>query len=271
VHTLAPSIVSSCRFRESRSRLARALDGTMAMFLALSSTGIAPVRPALKPPALPVKLAGGLFLFATSVPKERKAVCENLQSLAERALRTDPRITMELGMGIEAGGIFASASSGDACVINFQYALHLNSIPVVTVLLLPLLLPPLCCCRSCCSWLLAPGSSCCLHAVLLCTRPRARISTSRINGGNAWAECTAFGALRDGGMELLDVTVANMDAAMTGTASLQVTLPQQGKSSNDATLQEDQMAKAMAAARAEAGIDVGADELEDGAAAAEKS
>ena len=69
----------------------------------------------------------------------------------------------------------------------------------------------------------------------------------------------------------MDVTVANMDAAMTGTASLQVTLPQQGKSSNDATLQEDQMAKAMAAARAEAGIDVGADELEDGAAAAEKS
>jgi hypothetical protein len=183
----------------------------MALFLAaLSSSGITPTRPMLKPPALPVKLAGGLFLFATSVPKERKAVCEDLQSLAERALRADPRITMELGMGIEAGGIFASASSSEACVVNFQ-----------------------------------------------------------INGGNAWAECTAFGALRDGSVELLDVTVANMDAAMTGTASLQVALPQRGTSSSDTTLQEEQMAKAMAAARMEAGVDAGAEQLEKGAAAAD--
>jgi hypothetical protein len=172
------------------------------MWLFLAGLSGIPSRPALKPPALPVKLAGGLFLFATSVPQERKTECEQLQKLAESALRSDPRITMELGMGIEAGGVFASASSSDACVVNFQ-----------------------------------------------------------INGGNAWAECTAFGAKCADGIELLDVTVSNMDAAMTGTmtggGAIQVALPQQqeGKSLSGSTPQEEQMAKAMAAARAEAGID----------------
>lgn len=180
------------------------------MWLFLAGLSGIPSRPALKTPALPVKLAGGLFLFATSVPQQRKTECEQLQKLAESAIRADPRITMELGMGVEAGGVFASASSSDACVINFQ-----------------------------------------------------------INGGNAWAECTAFGAKRADGIELLDVTVSNMDAAMTGTSSIQVALPQQqvGKSLSSSTPQEEQMAKAMAAARAEAGID----QLEQSAVVGEES
>jgi len=67
-------------------------------------------------------------------------------------------------MGIEAGGIFASATNDDALAINFQ-----------------------------------------------------------ITGGNIWAECTAFGAVGDDGqLELIDLTVANMDAAMLGEVSLKI-------------------------------------------------
>ena len=79
-----------------------------------------PSRPVLKPPPLPVKLAGGLFLFATSVPAAEKQRSADLQRLAQSALRNDPRVTMELGPGIEAGGVFASAATSDALCLNFQ-------------------------------------------------------------------------------------------------------------------------------------------------------
>ena len=79
-----------------------------------------PSRPVLKPPPLPVKLAGGLFLFATSVPAAEKQRSADLQRLAQSALRNDPRVTMELGPGIEAGGVFASAATPDALCLNFQ-------------------------------------------------------------------------------------------------------------------------------------------------------
>jgi len=57
-------------------------------------------------------LAGGLFLFATSVPSSRRAFADRLLELSEDALRSDPTVAMELGMGIEAGGIYACSSGG---------------------------------------------------------------------------------------------------------------------------------------------------------------
>ena len=147
-----------------------------------------PARPTLRSLPLPVKLAGGLFLFGTSVPSDKKQLSNELKAVAVTALRADPRVTMELGMGIEAGGIFTSASTVDSLVINFQ-----------------------------------------------------------ITGGNVWAESTAFGVVRDGKLELQDLTIANMDASMSGTESLQVAIPGQRM---EGVPQKSRMAEAMAAARA---------------------
>ena len=112
-----------------------------------------------------MKLAAGLFLFGNSVKERDRPMAAQLKVLAEQMLRSDPRVTMELGVGIEAGGIFSCASSatGNAMVINFQ-----------------------------------------------------------INGGSMWAESTAFGVLGDDGLEVIDLTVANMDAAMAGEVSLSI-------------------------------------------------
>ena len=150
-----------------------------------------PTRPAFRPAALPVKLAGGLFLFASSVPAAQKEAAQELQRLAQSALRADPRVTMELGMGIEAGGIFGSATSDEGnLVINFQ-----------------------------------------------------------INGGNSWAECTAFGKKQgDGSLALVDLTIANMDAAMSGQASLSVAVSQQQSLASPVV--EASMVEAMVAAEA---------------------
>ena len=60
-------------------------------------------------------LAGGLFLFAASVPRSRREFASELLGLAQQALRSDPTVSMELGMGVEAGGVYAS-SSGRALV-----------------------------------------------------------------------------------------------------------------------------------------------------------
>mmetsp|Transcript_38947 Transcript_38947/g.83903 ORF Transcript_38947/g.83903 Transcript_38947/m.83903 type:complete len:233 (+) Transcript_38947:96-794(+) len=68
-----------------------------------------PPQPKLKRIPLPVALAGGLFLFATSVPPSQKKFARKLLALSEETLRSDPTIAMELGMGIEAGGVFASS------------------------------------------------------------------------------------------------------------------------------------------------------------------
>ena len=120
------------------------------------------MRPPLKTVPLPLKLAGGLFLFATSVPPQLKAQAAALAQQAQQALRADPIVTMELGAGVEVGGVFASAASddGSGLVINCQ-----------------------------------------------------------LSGGNVWAECTAFGVATEAGLELVDLSVANMDAAMQGQAS----------------------------------------------------
>ena len=61
-------------------------------------------------------LAGGLFLFASSVPSSQKSFANQLLSLSEEALRSDPTISMELGMGIETGGVYASSHTCDGSV-----------------------------------------------------------------------------------------------------------------------------------------------------------
>jgi hypothetical protein len=77
-----------------------------------------PPPPALQTLPLPVKLAGGLFLFVSSVKRQDKALCQEILSLAETTLRQDPLIQMELGSGLEAGGVFASATA--SCTVNHQ-------------------------------------------------------------------------------------------------------------------------------------------------------
>ena len=67
--------------------------------------------PTLKTIPLPFKLLGGLFLFAGSVKDTDKKFSQNILQKAEEILRIDPLISMELGLGIEAGGIFASSTS----------------------------------------------------------------------------------------------------------------------------------------------------------------
>jgi len=79
--------------------------------------------PELKRVPLPAMLAGGLFLFATSVPSSQKPFANKLLQLAEKALQSDPTIVMELGPGIEAGNVYASSfatttSNSNNCNVN---------------------------------------------------------------------------------------------------------------------------------------------------------
>lgn len=70
-----------------------------------------PPAPPLKSIPLPAKLAGGLFLFQTSVKKRDKDLSRQILNQAQEILRRDPLIGMELGAGLEAGGVFSSSSS----------------------------------------------------------------------------------------------------------------------------------------------------------------
>lgn len=69
-------------------------------------------------------LAGGLFLFATSVPSSQKSRADKLLRLAQEVLRSDPTVTMELGPGIESGNVYASSNGKDGevhqLVLQFQ-------------------------------------------------------------------------------------------------------------------------------------------------------
>ena len=67
------------------------------MLTALLVLASMPPRPALRSLPLPAKLAGGLILFKTSVPSADKPLAGKLLVEAQRALRSDPRVTMELG------------------------------------------------------------------------------------------------------------------------------------------------------------------------------
>ena len=85
-----------------------------------------PPAPPLKSIPLPAKLAGGLFLFATSVPPRDRDLSREMLSLAEESLQNEPLINMELGAGLEAGGIFASSSSIDRGVHQLVIEFQLN-------------------------------------------------------------------------------------------------------------------------------------------------
>jgi len=81
-------------------------------------------RPPLRQVPLPLKLAGGLFLFRSSVPREDRALADEALAASAFALNADPHVTSELGAGLEAGGVFASAScdsaDGRCFALNFQ-------------------------------------------------------------------------------------------------------------------------------------------------------
>jgi hypothetical protein len=74
----------------------------------VNSTNIPPA-PELKRASLSSMLAGGIFLFATSVSPGQRKFADQLLTLSQEALRSDPTITMELGMGIESGGVYTSS------------------------------------------------------------------------------------------------------------------------------------------------------------------
>ena len=80
--------------------------------------------PEFKQVPLPIKLAGGLFLFGGSVGRKDRAFADELLALAQRALNEDPAVTAELGYGLETGGVYASAADGDSearrLVLQFQ-------------------------------------------------------------------------------------------------------------------------------------------------------
>eukprot|EP00984_Skeletonema_dohrnii_P031688 scaffold24521_cov121-Skeletonema_dohrnii-CCMP3373.AAC.2 len=88
------------------------------------SSIITPPPPELNRVPLPAMLAGGLFLFATSVPSSQRSRADKLLRLAQEALRSDPVVTMELGPGIEAGNVYASSKGTvgnvDQLVLQFQ-------------------------------------------------------------------------------------------------------------------------------------------------------
>lgn len=63
-------------------------------------------------------------MFASSVPKKDKPFAEAILEQAQAALRSDATIGMELGLGVETGGVYASrfATSGnyDQLMLQFQ-------------------------------------------------------------------------------------------------------------------------------------------------------
>ena len=68
-----------------------------------------PPPPKLNRASLPAMLAGEIFLFATSVPPTQRNFADELLKQSQEALRCDPTVSMELGMGIESGGIYAAS------------------------------------------------------------------------------------------------------------------------------------------------------------------
>lgn len=83
-----------------------------------------PPPPELKRVNLPAMLAGGLFLFATSVPSSQRGLADQILQLAQDALRADALVLMELGPGLEAGNVYASSyarsKNVDQLVLQFQ-------------------------------------------------------------------------------------------------------------------------------------------------------
>jgi len=164
----------------AKAHMARPFAASLLATLLADVSCLALPRPQLQQVPLPLKLAGGLFLFRSSVAPENRALADEALAAAQAALNADPLVTSELGAGLEVGGVFASSAcdgeEGRLFALNFQ-----------------------------------------------------------ISGGNLWAEASATGIKRRRGsskldfgtpFELLDLTVSNMDAVLTGgEPSIRVALP----------------------------------------------
>eukprot|EP00979_Chaetoceros_neogracilis_P002002 scaffold361_cov265-Chaetoceros_neogracile.AAC.12 len=85
-----------------------------------------PPAPTLISPALPIKLLGGLVLFGTSTSKRDKSLTKQLLLKAQEILERDPLICMELGRGLEAGGVYCSSSSIQGGVHQLVMEFQLN-------------------------------------------------------------------------------------------------------------------------------------------------
>ena len=85
-----------------------------------------PPAPILRIIPLPVKLAGGLFLFQTSVQTKDQPFCDEILAVAQTKLRDDPIITMELGTCLEAGGVFSSSSSESDSIRQLVMEFQIN-------------------------------------------------------------------------------------------------------------------------------------------------
>ena len=186
----------------------------------LSRYSLPPALSAIVPPPptplksipLPLKLAGGLFLFGTSVKsKDDKVLSKEILKAAEDVLRVDPLISMELGLGIEAGGIFASSSSKNSAVIVEQKKeLSLGNDD--------------------------DGddnsdngeSESESESELVTIQMHQMIIEFQLNGGNSWAQARVhgikYGTETNSPVQLISLGVANMDASLNGGWA-EVTLP----------------------------------------------
>lgn len=98
--------------------------GTDLSLKAVASTFFPP-PPDFTPAPLPLILAGGLWLFRTSVPAPDRDLCTALLEQAQQVLCQDPLVTGELGQGLETGGVYASqrttsTAGWEQLVVQFQ-------------------------------------------------------------------------------------------------------------------------------------------------------
>jgi hypothetical protein len=188
-------------------------------------------NPLLLPPPLPiksiplpVKLAGGLFLFGASAFQNEndRVLREEILKLAEDFLRADPLVSMELGLGIEAGGVFASLSSVHWALVETESSSS-SSID-----------------SSGDEDSRAPGTTAASSAAAPAPTPKRTTTSTKqvtqmsmefqLNGGNSWAQARVSGIRYgtqndDSPVQLISLGVANMDASLNGGWA-EVTLPQ---------------------------------------------
>mmetsp|Transcript_13877 Transcript_13877/g.20480 ORF Transcript_13877/g.20480 Transcript_13877/m.20480 type:complete len:205 (-) Transcript_13877:372-986(-) len=115
LHAFCAASIPSCRHN---------CDSTSTTTILFGSRPFPPL-PEFVPKPLPLLLGGGLFLFRSSVKPEDRQLANELLKLAESAMRADPTIAMELGQGVEAGGVYFSQKTTyqgiyDQMVLQFQ-------------------------------------------------------------------------------------------------------------------------------------------------------
>jgi len=141
-----------------------------------------PPPPELKILPLPIVLAGGIFLFGTSVKSSDKQFAATLMKQVEPVLRYDPTVSMELGQGIETGGIYSSVCVRDVPLLKSPLSLLDDS---------------------------TQGTSNSeVDQIML---------QFQITGGNAWAQGIVYGIREsNNNVRMVSLEVANMDAVMNG-------------------------------------------------------